>query len=186
VVKTPSYIPRFQRAIKRLIAEVSNSRQVAAAIDAAAAIDRVKGARSSNLFLQVASSALKSDLLIRLIRVLDYGKRTSSFWYLYRCQPSKLDSGVDIQKLQDFSCRLKKIRDRVFVHIDKDGVFNPALYYSDANITYPEIHDVIECLWTALNQLYTEQFGKPYLPVQSDFDVLKRDLNLLRSSTTPL
>jgi hypothetical protein len=109
--------------------ETQNVRAAWAAIGAAA------GEGSSNRFLQVAASALQSEVLIRLIRILDNNKGASSLWYLYRCEPARVARGVDIKKLKSFSERLKKIRDKVFVHIDQHAVFDPQAIYRDANIT---------------------------------------------------
>ena len=80
-----------------------------------------QGKYSSNLFIHVAAKALQTDVLIRLIRIFEDGE-AASFWYLHRCEPRKIAEGIDIAKLQDFSRRLTLIRDKVFVHIDKDAV----------------------------------------------------------------
>jgi hypothetical protein len=156
-------------AIERLIAETRNLRAVAAAIEA------IKDKSSSNMYLQVSASTLRSDLTIRLIRIFEDSRNTSSFWYLHRCQPLKVNGLVNVQDLKGFSNRLKKVRDKVFVHIDKDEMSQPDSFYRDAKITYAEIHTVIEDIWRLFNQLYLEQFGKAYSNAQTSFDSLCKD-----------
>jgi hypothetical protein len=65
--------------------------------------------------------------------------------------PRKVAEGIDIAKLQDFSRRLKLIRDKVFVHIDKDAVFDSSQAYRDAAIRTWEIEETSETLWMVLD-----------------------------------
>jgi hypothetical protein len=167
--KTPPHLPRFQTTVERLIHEIYNLRGTFAAMRAA------QGQASCNLFVQVASAALQSDLLIRLIRIFEDGE-AASFWYLHRCEPRKVRKGINIEKLADFSARLKAIRDKVFVHIDKDAVFEPQKVYQDAGIKPSEIKEAIEAAWKVLNELYSEQSGKPFRhSPQSSLDSLTQD-----------
>ncbi len=101
-------------------------------------------------------------MLIRLIRIFEQ-RGAASFWYLHRCEPSKVGKGIDIAKLEDFSERLKDIRDKVFVHIDKGAVFDPQKVYQDAGIKPSEIKAAIDAVWTFLNELYSEQNDGPFL-----------------------
>ena len=62
----------FERTVRRLTHEVHNLRGTAAAMLAAS------NQHSSNLFLQVGVAALQSDLLVRLIRVLERDRDVAS------------------------------------------------------------------------------------------------------------
>jgi hypothetical protein len=167
--KAPAHQARFEATVNRLIHEVHNLRGTYAAMRA------VQGTSFGNLFLQVASAALQSDLLIRLIRIFEDGE-AASFWYLHRCEPRKLGKGLNIEKLKEFSARLKNIRDKVFVHIDKDAVFDSQKIYQDAGIRPSEIKEAIEAAWAILNELYLEHSGKPFMhPPQSTLDSLAQD-----------
>jgi len=120
------------------------------------------GGTTANLFLQTAGSALQSDLMIRLIRVLDLDSRTCSFWYLHRRGLFDAGHGIDFKKLKEFSKKLKGPRDKVFVHIDQDGVFDPGKHYVDANINDADIASAIDEVWTVLCRLrcnYGETLG---------------------------
>lgn len=118
------------------------------------------GGSTSNLFLQGAGHAVQSDLMIRLIRVLNIGKGTSSFWYLYRCGLSTAGDGVDFEKLREFSMKLKFIRDKTFVHIDKEGVFDPGRYYEEAGINDLHLANAIDQVWTVICRLNVS-YGEP-------------------------
>jgi hypothetical protein len=129
-----------------------------------AAIGAMENEFSSNLFIQVVPSALQADLQIRLIRILDESRDTSSFWYLCRCEPRKVALNIDLAKLRKFSARLKKVRDKVFVHIDKAAVFDPRAIYEEADIKGSEIVETVENVWRVLNRLYKEYEGKTFWP----------------------
>jgi len=172
------YLQRFRRTLLRLILEVRTARHVAAAILA------MEGEESSNLFIQTAAPALQADLQIRLIRILEDSGETSSFWYLYRCEPHNVATDIDMPVLRRFSDRLKKVRDKVFVHIDKAAVFDPEAIYQEVDIKWREIVDALESLWRALNRLYEEHEGKKFEPTQVTFSSLcqdfKRDFSRLK------
>jgi hypothetical protein len=136
--------------------ETMSLRNVLAAMQAAAGKD------SSNVFLQVTCSALQSEMLIRLIRIFEHSSRPSSFWFLYRTDPRSLGHGINIKKLRNFSARLKKIRDKVFVHIDESALFDPQAIYNQANIMGNEIVDAVEEVWQVLNRLYSMQHGRVF------------------------
>ena len=164
--KAPKYLERFQSTVDRLIREVQNLRR------SFAAMCSTQGKYSSNRFIHIAAKALQTDVLIRLIRIFEDGE-AASFWYLHRCEPRKIAEGIDIAKLQDFSRRLKLIRDKVFVHIDKDAVFDPSQAYRDAAIRTWEIEETIETLWMVLDRLYLEQNGMPFASLaESTLDTL--------------
>ena len=182
--RTREWLQRFQHAVKRLTAEAQQMRFDWAAVLAM----RSAKLHPSNLFLQTAAGALQSDVMIRLIRVLEDSRDTASFWYLNRCKPDCVGSGVDIQWLKDFSGRLKKIRDRVFVHIDKNDVFQPEQVYANANISIAEANDeikrAIESIWSALKQIHRNQEGSTAAPnadqsLESLAEDFKRDLRKL-------
>ena len=143
---------RFERTTVRLISEVHNLRGTQAALEA---LQKTR----AGMFYQIAASALQSDRLIRLIRVLENEKEVASFWYLYRCEPRNVGAEIDIKRLRDFSQRLKRVRDKTFVHIDKDAVFDPEAIYREVAITGSEIIWSIEGVWKTLNRLYSQVFA---------------------------
>lgn len=159
---------RFERTTVRLIHEVHNLRATQAALEA---LQNVR----AGMFFHVAASALQSDRLIRLIRVLEDGKDAASFWYLYRCEPKNVERELDIKRLRDFSRRIKRVRDKTFVHIDKQAGFDPETIYREVAITGDEIIWSIESVWKILNRLYRELFpGKGFASSDVSRDELKR------------
>ena len=134
-------------------------------------------------FFEVAHIALKDARLIRLMRVLEESPRTASFWYLRRCEPKTIEritqaTGLDLNRLAMIATSLKGIRDKTFVHMDKDGVFNPDTLYEAAGITGADIKLVIESMWAAMQMLYTEVLGKPLLHDVYTGDDIKNLANL--------
>jgi hypothetical protein len=150
---------RFRRTVRRLTIETKNMRGDFAARHVWYAwLD--SGGSTSNLFLQGAGHAVQSDLMIRLIRVLDVGKRTASFWYLHRCGLSTAGAGIDFEEPREFSMKLKSIRDKTFVHIDKEGVFDPGKYYGEAGINDLHLASAIDDVWKVLCRL-NASYGEP-------------------------
>jgi hypothetical protein len=118
-------------------------------------------------FFRVSFVALQGDRLIRLVRLLDLGVDVGSFWYLYRCEPKTVEhaaglANLDLSWLLDVSKRLKKIRDKVFVHIDKAGLFNPEVSYKAAKITEGDVHKIAGSLWQTMLRLYFDTFAEPF------------------------
>ena len=116
-------------------------------------------------FFQVSLNALKDARLIRLIRILEDDPQTASFWYLYKCNEKLLKK---IAKVRDFdliwtkeiSDKFLGIRNKTFVHIDKDGVFDPQKFYDEAAITHNDVDKVIMGLWKVMQALHLEVLGK--------------------------
>lgn len=116
-------------------------------------------------FFRVALNALKDARLIRLIRVLEDDSQTASFWYLLRCNTPQVERaskkvGLDLVELRVVAAALKGIRDKTFVHIDKDGVFDPQDLYKAAGLTYDQVDRIIRSLWNTMNNLHAEVFGQ--------------------------
>jgi hypothetical protein len=172
------HAPRFRRSLLRLLRELQSARHVAAAIQA------MEGAESSNLFIITAALALEADLKLRLIRILEDSNETSSFWYLHRCEPKAIAAEIDIGAFRHFSDRLKKVRDKVIVHIDKQAVFDPEAIYESVDIKWREIFAVLENLWRCLNKLYEKREGRKFDRIQVELSSLcqdfKRDFNRLK------
>lgn len=116
-------------------------------------------------FFRVSLNALKDARLIRLIRVLEDDSQTASFWYLFRANEKIMKkvakkTGFDIDLATDLSKRFLGIRNKTFVHIDKDRVFDPSELYKEADITHQSIDDFINGLWSLMQELHIEVFGK--------------------------
>jgi AbiU2 len=165
---------------KRLLAEARLLRMNLAALRAQA------GKRTSNLYLLAAAPALQGDLMIRLVRVFDRDARVSSFW---RLNDFLACGSIDIEtarKLKGFSKRLKHIRDKAFVHIDRDHVADSRRPYRDVNIQWSEIESAIEALWTFATRAYQDLYGTPFrgagLPFESLVKDFQRDWSKLERS----
>lgn len=144
---------RFARVVKRLLYEIAWIR-----IEGVALRELGKGIPSALKFFYVAHTGLRGDRLARLIRVFDEGKDVASFWYLHRCKPKEMGclfkrSGVMLEDLKSVSRKLKLIRNRTFVHIDKLGVQDPAQVYKDADLRGREIQRAITAIWRVLRGL---------------------------------
>jgi hypothetical protein len=142
---------RFDRTLKRLLSETYNLMSCQAALEALIGV-------TAGPILATAFSALKGDRLLRLVRIFEDSSNTASFWYLLRCEPKNVGKDIDLDFLRQFSNKVKLIRDKSFVHIDKDAVFEPDAIYRTAGVTSNEIITAMEMLWPVLNRLYQERF----------------------------
>jgi hypothetical protein len=152
---------RFRRTVERIAKEVSWLHTYQNALDG------MVGVRSIGMdFFRVAMTAIKDAQLIRLIRVLERDSKTSSFWYLLRVDAPVVEkaakaSRLDLDALSDVAERLRGIRDNTFVHIDKDGVFDPQHFYREAKIKEREIKRLIDGLWNTMQRVHSEVLGEP-------------------------
>ncbi len=171
------YRDRFERTLKRLLAETYNLMSVQAALEAL--LDSRTG-----VILATSFSALLGDRLIRLVRIFENSGDTATFWYLYRCERDNVKKDIDIFRLEVFSDKVKFIRDKTFVHIDKDFVFDPDAVYREANLVANEVIWAIESVWRTLNRLYEQRSGSPYpmghLTLDGLREIFLRDLSDMR------
>ena len=151
---------RFARAIERISAEAFWLRTYQNAING------MKGVDAIGLdFFRVSLNALKEARLVRLIRALEDKPRVASFWYLYKCNPGPVEaasksSGLDLSELKVASDALVSIRTKTFMHIDKDGIFDPQSFYKAAGLTNNDVERIIRKLWKTMNHLHIQVFGK--------------------------
>jgi hypothetical protein len=164
-----AYRERFDRTVVRLLHETHNLMSVRAALEALDAALRSR-TLENNPFLNTALSSLLSDQLIRLIRIFEDGKDVASFWYLQNCEPGNVGVGVDINRLRSFSAKITVIRNKCFVHIDKQFVFKPEQVYTDADVKHGDIVWAIDTIWPVLNRLYTERTNKTFQMSDSGLD----------------
>lgn len=116
-------------------------------------------------FFRVALNSLKDARLIRLIRVFEDDSQTASFWYLLKTDAKRVrkaakSARLDLQWLSDVAARLKTIRDKTFVHIDKQSVFEPETLYKAAGLTHADLEAAILGLWETMKALHQEVFGE--------------------------
>jgi len=69
---------------------------------------------------------------------------------------------MTLADVRDFSRRLRAIRNKALVHIDKAGVFDPRKIYKDAGIKNSDVDKTIRALWAAMQDLYQTALGQAY------------------------
>jgi HEPN superfamily AbiU2-like protein len=116
-------------------------------------------------FFRVSLNSLKDARLVRLIRVLDRDPRTASFWYLLRTNEPLIvraakAAKLDLVTLGTLADKLLPIRNRTFMHIDRDDVSEPQKLYDKAGITHAEVDRAIDGLWKTMKAVHCEVFGK--------------------------
>jgi hypothetical protein len=156
------FTARYKRTVKRVTTEASWLLTEQTALVALGRVD----AHGLDFF-RVAFTALLGDRLLRLVRVLEENTRVASFWYLHRCNPKGVEQALQKAKitladLRDFSRRLKSIRNKTFVHIDKDAVFDPNKIYKHAGIKNSDVDRIVGGLCAAMQALYKATFGQVY------------------------
>jgi hypothetical protein len=173
----PQHQQRFKAALECLTREIDALRSEQAAIAAYREASSPK-----NLFLTLAFTALLGDRLIRLVRIFEDDKDAASFWYLYRCAPQRMKN-LDLERLREFSGKLKTVRYLIFAHFDKNKTFDPLAIWEVAGITDGDAAHAVETVRRALYDLSVEEFGEALvsstrdegsLSYRPDFDSLKR------------
>jgi len=152
---------RIIRTVRRLLQELAWVR-----IEGIALRELEKGHSIGLDFFRVAHTALRGDRLLRLVRIFEDRRDVASFWYVYRCRSKAIRpilerSDVTVRSLQSLSTKLKLIRDKTFVHIDKDGVWDPAQLYRAAGVKGKEVHQAVNAVWRALRKLEREMGETP-------------------------
>jgi len=145
---------RFHRTLKRLLAETNILMSCQAALEALVGVP-------AGPILKTAFCALKTDRLLRFIRILE-DSEAATFWYLNRCEPENVGKGIDIDFLKELSEKLSKIRNKTFAHIDKKAVFDPDKIYRDAGVIPNETIRAMKMLWSVLNRLHWQRFQAAY------------------------
>jgi hypothetical protein len=130
-------------------------------------------------FFRVALNSLKDARLIRLVRVLEDDSQTASFWYLLKADAKQVRSaansaGLDLDWLADVAARLKSIRDKTFVHIDKDSVFDPDALYKAAGLTHADLESAILGLWETMKALHQAALAEELLGDDYDGTDIRR------------
>jgi hypothetical protein len=174
---------RFKRAVERIGAEAYWLRTYQDAING------MKGVHAIGLdFFRVSLNALKDARLVRLIRVLENDSRTASFWYLHLCnrplvQRAAKKAKLSLTELQAISQALTPIRTKAFMHIDKDGVFDPQAYYKAAGLNNDKVEEIIRALETTMRAIHAEVFGaEPEGDIYNGADI--RELERLRDRSS--
>jgi hypothetical protein len=65
-----------------------------------------------------------------------------------------------LSELKQIADRIRGIRDKTFVHIDKDGVFDPQQYYKDAGLTNDKVAEVCDRLFETMKAVHVSVFGE--------------------------
>ena len=151
---------RFERTVQRISAEAYWLKTYQLAING------MKGVFAIGLdFFRVSLNSLKDARLVRLIRVLEDKSRVASFWYLHKCNPALInaaakENGLNIERLKIISASLVSIRTKTFMHIDKDGIFDPQSFYKAAGLNNDEVEEIIMALWRTMNRVHFKVFGE--------------------------
>ena len=144
-----------------------------------AALKAIASAGARNPFLAVASSGLQADILVRLMRVLEWQGPVGSLWFLSDCGLLTADKQT-INRLKSFSKRLLKIRNSVFLHIDHKALHDPQAPYRRANIKWrTDIEKAIESISEVVSGLFQKEHGRDFTPKMgvADFEeIFRRDL----------
>jgi len=140
-----------------------------------------------NAFVIVTKFAYQSDVLVRLMRVLEWEERVGSFWILYDRGLVKAEQN-QINRLKSFSKRLLAIRNKTFFHIDGQELerFDDQRAYKKANIKWrSDVELSIELVSSIVNGLYGERLGSSDDMQQTIADleeIFTRNLHSLKKS----
>ncbi len=165
---------RYQLALKRNIDEVLRAILLRAynAIIEQEIYGRV-------IVLLSSANALFNDLIARAIKVLDKGRSSSTFWYLYNYRRNDIDkllenSGSSIASIDTLASKLKIVRNKTHFHIDKRDVMSPKAVWERAAIQGDELKNGLIILYDVLKALHYEEFHSDGFPLEYDADDVHR------------
>jgi hypothetical protein len=155
---------RLRRALSRNINEVRRAEYNRLALIELENKDAVNS--TSMTFFGLAYMALKDDMVMHLIRVFERGN-VASYWYIARCEDAEIAkfaaaNELDLSKLDLIADKLKPIRDKTHVHIDRDAVFDPKEVWREAAISGTLLADALDISTDILLHLWQLRVGSPY------------------------
>jgi hypothetical protein len=117
-------------------------------------------------FIGFTYRALVNDALSCLIRILDIDSKSFSFWTINNrfrqtvqmvCNKQNIDPSR-IGKLRD---RLRKARNKLHFHIDKEYAANPDDLWLELAITHEEMFEIATDLANVVGSILLEQYSFP-------------------------
>ena len=142
---------RYEAAIERNLAEMQRALLDLELMRGIEAAGPIRGNEAIGVYY-----ALFNDYIAHCIKVLEDRSGAAAFWYLYRTRQNVFDGaakdlGISLSPIQEMSEKLKHVRDKTHFHIDRDGVLDPKVVWSDADINGKQLADVALWVWALLN-----------------------------------
>jgi|GEM_PF-1082867 len=153
---------RITAAITRNFAEANE------ALLKLTAYDKLNGTgfnRHAASFFSIAEKALFSDMIAGAIRIFDDHKEAGSLWYIIRCHEAAAHRaaracGIDMDELRRIVPKLRHIRDKTHFHIDKRTVEDPAMVWSDTNLSRGELTKALPNAAVLLANIRNHVYGE--------------------------
>lgn len=152
---------RFYHALFR------NMNEIRTAILERQALVGISAAKSKHKlgFFTLSYDALYNDMISHAIKVLDKNPCSATFWYLKNCDSKTIDSFLkdkdyDLTSIEDMADKLIHVRNKIFFHIDKKGVFDPKAIWSEADINGDDFGKILKQVFDILQHLRKSHLGK--------------------------
>ena len=152
---------RYQKGVKRNLAEINNAILKRRALIGVHSIDSVHGLD----FFRLAAHALYNDIISHTVRVFEEGAGVASFWYIVKSDEAAIKrtlkaTNSSLEKIEELSKAFKHIRDKVHFHIDKEAILDPSKVWVTADITGDELGFILESSFNILSSLNYELTGE--------------------------
>jgi hypothetical protein len=112
-------------------------------------------------FFAFAYRSLWDDALACLMRVLDEHKDAFSLWKIEKLKDLCEASHVDVERMREFSKRLKRARDKSHFHIDVKYAADADQLWSEVDIKESEMFEVANDVAKILSCLLCDQYQFP-------------------------
>jgi hypothetical protein len=117
-------------------------------------------------FIRLAYWALYDQMLTHVIRVLD-DREEAGFWFLTKGNAATVEAlcsehGLSLAPVEVVQHKLKKIRDKTHLHLDKQGVLDPKQVWRAADLSYGELESAMETAFRLLALLHQKLRGAVY------------------------
>jgi hypothetical protein len=117
--------------------------------------------------LTVAYDALFNSSMARIMRVYDETLEAASLWYLFRVGrvmllPTFVANGLSEEDMKGLSAKLKAVRDKAHMHLDKGYVGNPKRAWTEDGPNGVEFLQLVSKTADALREAYRVEFGAAF------------------------
>lgn len=113
----------------------------------------------------LAREALYMQAILRTAKAFDHHPKATSFFMFQALRPDVVeeiarDLGFEMERLETFSGKLRKIRNRALAHDDIDDIRRDRDVWEEQEISGGELTACLEFAFAALNEILNREFGE--------------------------
>jgi hypothetical protein len=155
--------PHVRRRL--LVRVLENLRRSIYCLEASNGIVRGNPRYSSPQIFPLAREALFAESVLRAAKAFDHHPKAASYFMLRASRPDIVeaeaaDQGFDLARLEAFSGKLRRIRNRALAHDDIDDLAQERDVWGEQDLTAGELSACTRFAFAALNAILNAEFGE--------------------------